>query len=367
MATASAGRGSTSSTCSASARWCRLGAVVEHALKVCSGELPEISSATEDSSSATISASTGAASPRPIRCRSNRFTPASRPVPVVPVPVRPGPAVPGSGSSRSGSAPGPESGRPAPDPPAPVMAEPSSSGVTVRGSAVRDQPPAQDHLDGVGQPDQLVQVGRDQQHGQARPRGPCAARPRSRPARRRRRRGSGARPCSSTGSPLISRPTMSFCWLPPDRADGDARRCPGCGRRTRATIRSVSARAPPRSIQRPRDVRRPGLVAEDPVLPERRLQQQTLAVPVLGDVADPGLAPVPGGQPGDVPLAEPDGAGGRAQAHDRVDQLGLAVALDPGDAEHLAGVDRQRDVLEHGPAVGRADGQALDRQHDLGP
>ena len=38
------------------------------------------------------------------------------------------------------------------------------------------------------------------------------------------------------------------------------------------------------------DARRPGLVAEDAVLPQRGVQQQPVAVPVLGDVADAGLA-----------------------------------------------------------------------------
>jgi hypothetical protein len=41
----------------------------------------------------------------------------------------------------------------------------------------------------------------------------------------------------------------------------------------------------------------------------------------------------------------------RAHAHDRLDQLGLAVALDAGDAEHLAAVDREGDVLDQRPAV----------------
>ena len=40
---------------------------------------------------------------------------------------------------------------------------------------------------------------------------------------------------------------------------------------------------------RPLDVGGLGLVAEDAVLPERGLQQQTVPVAVLRDVADPGL------------------------------------------------------------------------------
>ena len=41
-----------------------------------------------------------------------------------------------------------------------------------------------------------------------------------------------------------------------------------------------------------------------------------------------------------------------AYAHDRLDELGLAVALHPGDAEDLAPVDVEGDVVDDGPAVG---------------
>ena len=167
-------------------------------------------------------------------------------------------------------------------------------GRDVCGVEVADQPAAQDHLDRVGQADQLVQVGGDQQHRQARRAGRPGCGPRSPPGRRRRRRGSGARRSAAIGSPLISRPTISFCWLPPDSARAvrvDAR---ACGRRTRSTIRSVSSRAPRAVDPAALDARRPGLVAEDAVLPQRRVQQQPVPVPVLGDVADAGLAAVAG-------------------------------------------------------------------------
>ena len=47
-------------------------------------------------------------------------------------------------------------------------------------------------------------------------------------------------------------------------------------------------------------------------------------------------------------------AGDRPDAHDGVDQFGLAVALDPGDAQHLAGVDRHVDVGQQVPAAARS-------------
>ena len=61
------------------------------------------------------------------------------------------------------------------------------------GSSLRDQPAAQHHVQRVGQADQLVEVGGDQQHGEAAGRARCAGAPRWPPARRRRRRGSGGR------------------------------------------------------------------------------------------------------------------------------------------------------------------------------
>jgi hypothetical protein len=45
-------------------------------------------------------------------------------------------------------------------------------------------------------------------------------------------------------------------------------------------------------------------VAEDAVLPQRRVEQQAVPVPVLGDVADAGLARVARRQCGDVVAAE---------------------------------------------------------------
>ena len=102
-----------------------------------------------------------------------------------------------------------------------------------------------------------------------------------------------------------------------------------------------------------------GLVTEDPVLPQRRLQQQTLAVSILGDVADAGHAP-PAGRPGrDVVVAQCDRARGEGtQAEQRLHQLGLAVALDASDADDLPAADGEADVVEHGPTVGRMHGQS---------
>ena len=118
---------------------------------------------------------------------------------------------------------------------------------------------------------------------------------------------------------------------------------PGVRTSYSSTIRWVSlARAGPVD-QGALGVGRLGLVAEDAVLPERRLEQQAVPVPVLGDVAD--AVPRAGaGWSRSVMSSSPSAtvpAVGRPHAHDRLDQLGLAVALDAGDAEHLAAVDRE--------------------------
>ena len=59
-------------------------------------------------------------------------------------------------------------------------------------------------------------------------------------------------------------------------------------------------------------------------------------------------------------LEEDLARGGLAHPHDDLDQLGLAVALDPGDAEHLAGVDGERDVVEDRAAGAATEDDVVD-------
>ena len=56
-------------------------------------------------------------------------------------------------------------------------------------------------------------------------------------------------------------------------------------------------------------------------------------------------------------------ARGAAQPHHGLDQLGLPVALHPGDAEHLAGADDQVDAVHGAYAAVVVDDQAGDLQH----
>ena len=89
-------------------------------------------------------------------------------------------------------------------------------------------------------------------------------------------------------------------------------------------------------------------------------------MPVLRDVADAGLAALAGRLAGEVLAAELDGAGdARAHRHDRLDELGLTVALDAGDAEHLALVDVEGDVVEQRAALRPGQAEVLDRQQHL--
>ena len=67
---------------------------------------------------------------------------------------------------------------------------------------------------------------------------------------------------------------------------------------------------------------------------------------------------------GDVAPVEHDPArGGVPHPHDRLDQLRLAVALDPGDAEHLARVHDEVHVRQQRAAGRAVQREALDAQH----
>ena len=72
-----------------------------------------------------------------------------------------------TGASRLSADPAQASVMPRSSSSPPVIAEPRSCGVTRLRVELADQPAAQDDLDPVGQADQLVEVGRDQQHRQA--------------------------------------------------------------------------------------------------------------------------------------------------------------------------------------------------------
>ena len=200
----------------------------------------------------------------------------------------------------------------------------------------------------VGEADQLVEVGGDQQHRQALAPGAPDVVP---------DRGLGAdvdaagrvRGDQQDGSPLISRPTMNFCWLPPESARAVVS-MPGVRTSYCSTMRSASLA---------------GTAAVDPAAPARdggrvwwpRMRfshsgassSSPWRCRSSGMYADAGLAAL-AGSASRVMSSSPSTTtplDGWQHADDGLDQLGLAVALDAGDAEHLAGVDGQVDVAEH--------------------
>ena len=68
----------------------------------------------------------------------------------------------------------------------------------------------------------------------------------------------------------------------------------------------------------------------------------------------------------EVLAADHDRAGvGRPQARDRLDQLGLAVAVDAGQRDDLAAVDRQRGAAHGRQVAVVADLEVADLEHCL--
>ena len=159
------------------------------------------------------------------------------------------------------------------------------------------------------------------------------------PGRLRRR---PARP----GSCRISRPTMNFCRLPPERlrAARRARRADVEG----STIRVARTRAPCRADERRR---RAGPARWRPlstrVLRERHLGHRGVAVALLGHEAQAQRAPLRGAELADRRRRRCGSrlGVGQALAGQAPQQLVLAVAGDAGDAEDLAGRDLEADVL----------------------
>ena len=109
------------------------------------------------------------------------------------------------------------------------------------------------------------------------------------------------------------------------------------------------------------------VVVQHEVLGERELEHEPAAVPVLGDVADAVLEEL-------VRARRASGRGRRraiapcstaAQAGDRVDQLGLPVAVDAGDRDDLAGAHLERDAAHRLEAAVVDDVQVLDLEQRL--
>ena len=108
------------------------------------------------------------------------------------------------------------------------------------------------------------------------------------------------------------------------------------------------------------------VAVEHHVVGDREGTDQPVAIAVLGHVADAEIGDGPRVRAGDVVVAEHDGAGHRRpHAGDRLDELSLAVALDPGDAEDLTRPDGEAEGSDRlGPPI-VGDGESVDPQHRL--
>src|SRR3546814_5738692 len=90
---------------------------------------------------------------------------------------------------------------------------------------------------------------------------------------------------------------------------------------------------------------RAAVEVEDEVLADAELGHEAVVSAVLGHIADAGLGTLASAVAGDVLAVEQDLSGVRLdQAEQRLDQLGLSVALDPGDPDDLAGPDLEREI-----------------------
>ena len=114
----------------------------------------------------------------------------------------------------------------------------------------------------------------------------------------------------------------------------DEVRTSNCSIRSRADAAIASGSSAERVAER-----RPVVDVQHQVLGDRELLDQPVDAAVLGHVADAGAQDLLGRscRAGPSPSRRDRAGQQRAQAHDRLDQLGLAVALHARDAEHLAG------------------------------
>ena len=102
-----------------------------------------------------------------------------------------------------------------------------------------------------------------------------------------------------------------------------------------------------------------GKAAERDVLGDGHPIEEAEGLAVLGDHGDAGADGLVGMAEADRPALQKEGAFRcrRTGAVDRFEELGAAGTQQAGDAQHLAGSDRERDVAEAGPAAPRWTGQ----------
>ena len=154
--------------------------------------------------------------------------------------------------------------------------------------------------------------------------------------------------------PATQRAIVTFCWLPPDRRrTSPAARESICSLAT-AALTFVASRAEVDRAPAPEAGRR----RQRDVLANRALHQQRLGA-VGGHVHDTGHDRVGGMAEGHRrAIHEQLSAARTGGAGEDVEQLVLALAFERGDAQDLARVEVERDVLEPRPVGEAAHGQA---------
>ena len=172
---------------------------------------------------------------------------------------------------------------------------------------------------------------------------------------------------STPGSCSISRASTIFCWLPPEKLAVFSRGL--AGRMSYFSIFSLASATDGVDVEeRAVQILRLVVIAEDRILVLLEGEHQADMVAVLRHMGEAAVAQLAGiGDADDVDrlAVEHDPAGhGAADAGDRLDQLGLAVAGDAGDADDLAGAHVEGDVVDHGDAARILDRQVLHRKLD---
>ena len=169
-------------------------------------------------------------------------------------------------------------------------------------------------------------------------------------------------------STLCSRPSsrarMTFCWLPPDSVPTGVSAEVGADVELLHPLGRVAGDGAQVEVDA-RGERRLVVGVEDHVVGHREGADQAVFLPVLGDVGDARVQPLPGRGVGEVAAVQPHVAGrDRPQPDQRLAQLGLPVALHARQAEDLARADLERHPVHPDPAGLVRDGQVLDVEHD---
>ena len=122
----------------------------------------------------------------------------------------------------------------------PAISMPISSALVSLHRLGRRQPALRDHGEPVADLEQLVELLGDDQHRAAARRAGRSAPGGSAPRRRRRRPRSAARRSAPSAAGAISRPTMNFCRLPPDRLRAAASGPPALTLKRRDRLRAYA-------------------------------------------------------------------------------------------------------------------------------